>query len=34
MTPEQLQKAYTHCTEMLYSTDLYKPGKYQIRKNI
>lgn len=34
MKPEELKKAYEHCKSMLYSTNRYSPGKYQVRKNI
>lgn len=34
MSENDLIKAYNHCTSMLYSTNRYSPGKYQVRKNI
>ena len=34
MNEAELSKAYEHCKSMLYSTNRYSPGKYQVRKNI
>lgn len=34
MSENDLIKAYNHCKSMLYSTNRYSPGKYQVRKNI
>lgn len=34
MSQEELQKAYTHCTDMLYNKSKHIPGKYQVRVNI
>ncbi len=34
MSNEELQKCYTHCTDMLYNKSKHIPGKYQVRINI
>ena len=34
MSPDELQKAYNHTTDMLYNTNKYTPGKLQVKKNI
>ena len=34
MSQDQLQKAYNHTTDMLYNTNKYTPGRYQVKKNI
>lgn len=34
MSADDLQKAYVHTTDMLYNTNKYTPGKYQVKKNI
>lgn len=34
LIPEDLQTAYDHTTDMLWNTSLFRPGKYEIRKNI
>lgn len=31
---DNIRKYYTHCHHMLYNTNQYSPGKYEIRKNI
>lgn len=31
---DNIRKYYTHCHNMLYNTNQYSPGKYEIRKNI
>lgn len=34
MSEEELQKCYTHCTDMLFNRNKQIPGKYQVRRNI
>lgn len=34
MSPDELQKAYTHTTDMLYNGNKYTPGRIQVKKNI
>lgn len=33
-SPEELQRWYKHCHEMLYNTNPWSPGKFEVRKNI
>lgn len=34
MSKEELQKIYNHANDMLYNTNKYTPGKFQVKKNI
>lgn len=34
MSASELQKVYNHTTDMLYNTNKYTPGKFQVKKNI
>lgn len=34
MSKEELQKVYNHATDMLYNTNKYTPGRFQVKKNI
>ena len=34
LSTEELQKAYTHCTDMLFNKSKTSPGKYTVKRNI